>query len=319
MPDHAGSPGTRSTRQSRRVGRGADLTGREERAVDDLLDQVPAQFRADVDAWVAALRGAGRRPSRPVAWVTVRTYLQFALPVLTDWAIRVTSLREITRADIEQALADHRGRSEHNVHTALRSLFRGLKREKRIFTDPARGLMRHYARRLPRPLPSDRIRGLLDPLDHPREKLAVALVAIHALGIDELRSFYLADLDRSAGALTIARDHTTHRILLDEMLMTLAHHWLTYRAQRWPATRNRHLFVSDYTVKGDAPMSPYGIGAGFRHIGITARQLRQDRILDEATHTADPVALITVFGIGVTTAIRYIHAAHPEQFPGDPI
>jgi hypothetical protein len=101
--------------------------------------------------------------------------------------------------------------------------------------------------------------------------------------------------------------------------MTLAHHWLTYRARRWPATSNRHLFISDYTAEGEAPMSRYGIGTGSRHIGITPRQLRQDRILDEATHTADPVALITVFGIGVTTAIRYIHAAHPEQFPGDPI
>jgi hypothetical protein len=172
MPDHAGSHGKRLARESRRTGRAADPTGREERAVDDLLDQVPPQFRADVDAWVAALRGAGRRPSRPVAWVTVRTYLQFALPVLTDWAARVATLREITRVDIEQALADHRGRSEHNVHTALRSSFRGLKREKRIFTDPARGLVRHYARRLPRALPSDRLRGLLRAVGvHPTRQM----------------------------------------------------------------------------------------------------------------------------------------------------
>ena len=39
----------------------------------------------------------------------------------------------------------------------------------------------------------------------------------------------------------------------------------------------------------------------------------------EATHTAEPVALITVFGLGVATAVRYIHAAHPDRFPSDPI
>jgi hypothetical protein len=167
MPDHAESHGNRLSRKSRRTGRAADLTGREERAAAELLTQVPARFRADVEAWVAALSGTGRRPSRPVAWVTVRTYLQFAMPVLTDWDTRVYTLREITRADIEQALADHRGASEHNLHIALRSLFRGLKREKRTFTDPARGLVRHYARRLPRPLPSDRLRGLLDPWTTP--------------------------------------------------------------------------------------------------------------------------------------------------------
>ncbi|WP_159850007.1 site-specific integrase [Nocardia sp. CY41] len=251
--------------------------------------------------------------------MTVRTYLQFALPILTEWATHVDSLREITRSDVERALADHRGRSEHNVHTALRSMFRGLKREKRIFSDPARGLVRHYARRLPRPLPSDRLRGLLDPLDHPREALIVAMVAIHALGIDELAGLRLVDLDRSAGTLTVARTHTIHRIILDETLIALAYDWLVYRAHRWPRTSNHHLLISDYTAKGDTPMSRYGITTGFRRIGISARQLRQDRIFDEAARTGDPVTLINVFGIGVTTAIRYIRAAHPEQFPGEPI
>ena len=67
----------------------SDPTGTHERAANRLLAQVPDQFRGDVDAWVAALRGVGRRPSRPVAWVTVRTYLQFALPVLQGWSHRL--------------------------------------------------------------------------------------------------------------------------------------------------------------------------------------------------------------------------------------
>lgn len=65
-------------------------------------------------------------------------------------------------------------------------------------------------------------------------------------------------------------------------------------------------------------MSHYGLGTSFRQLGISASQLRADRILDEATHTADPVALITVFGIGVTTAVRYVRAAHPGRFDLDP-
>jgi hypothetical protein len=35
--------------------------------------------------------------------------------------------------------------------------------------------------------------------------------------------------------------------------------------------------------------------------------------LDEARHTADPVHLIRVFGISDTTALKYVHAAHPGR------
>ncbi|WP_228002377.1 hypothetical protein [Nocardia australiensis] len=133
--------------------RATDPTDLEERAVTRLLTQVPDQFRSEIEAWVAALRGTGRRPSRPVAWVTVRTYLQFALPVLTGWAPRFGGLREIVCSDVEEALANHVGNSPHNVHTALRSLVRGLKHEKRIFTDPACSVVGYYARNLPRPMP----------------------------------------------------------------------------------------------------------------------------------------------------------------------
>ena len=37
------------------------------------------------------------------------------------------------------------------------------------------------------------------------------------------------------------------------------------------------------------------------------------RILDEARHTADPVHLVRVFGITESTAIYYVHAAHPGR------
>jgi hypothetical protein len=47
--------------------------------------------------------------------------------------------------------------------------------------------------------------------------------------------------------------------------------------------------------------------------GTRAAQLRQDRILDEAWATADPVHLMRVLGIAVATAMHYVYAAHPER------
>ncbi|WP_218969525.1 hypothetical protein [Streptomyces sp. JV178] len=37
------------------------------------------------------------------------------------------------------------------------------------------------------------------------------------------------------------------------------------------------------------------------------------QFLDEARHTADPVHLVRVFGIHPHTAVRYVHAAHPDK------
>jgi hypothetical protein len=48
-------------------------------------------------------------------------------------------------------------------------------------------------------------------------------------------------------------------------------------------------------------------------LGLAPSRLRQDRILDEARHTADPVHLMRVFGISDTTAMKYVYAAHPER------
>jgi hypothetical protein len=51
------------------------------------------------------------------------------------------------------------------------------------------------------------------------------------------------------------------------------------------------------------------IEAIFTPLGLSPGQLRRDRILDEARHTADPVHLMTVFGIGAKTAMTYVQAA----------
>jgi hypothetical protein len=60
-------------------------------------------------------------------------------------------------------------------------------------------------------------------------------------------------------------------------------------------------------------VSPTMIGAMFEPLGVRPGRLRQDRILDEARHTADPVHLVRVFGITESTATNYVHAAHPGR------
>ncbi len=69
-----------------------------------------------------------------------------------------------------------------SLHASLRSLFRALKRERVIFRDPARGVsVASTVRRTPAH-PVDRLVGLLDKAPTAMAKVAVALVAIHALG-----------------------------------------------------------------------------------------------------------------------------------------
>ncbi|MET7802110.1 hypothetical protein [Streptomyces decoyicus] len=33
-------------------------------------------------------------------------------------------------------------------------------------------------------------------------------------------------------------------------------------------------------------------------------------VIDEARHTADPVHLVRVFGVSISTAMKYLHTAH---------
>ncbi len=52
--------------------------------------------------------------------------------------------------------------------------------------------------------------------------------------------------------------------------------------------------------------------------GLTLAGLRQDRILNEAVETADPLRLMRLFGIKEATAMHYFTVAHPERMAGLP-
>jgi integrase len=181
-----------------------------------------------------------------------------------------------------------------------------------IFRDPTRGISLPSVERPPQLLPADRVAGLLDRAGGPAARLAVALVAVHAVPEADLVRLQAADLDLAAGTLTVRRGHRHRVIYLDELTAALASRWLRYRHQRWPASRNPHLLVSQQTAADTSPVSTLMIWNIFEPLGVHPARLRQDRLL-EARHTADPVHLVRVFGISETTAMHYVYTAHPGR------
>jgi hypothetical protein len=109
-----------------------------ERVVEERIQTLPDNVADELRRWVLVLRGAGRRAHPAMPFETIRKYLGYLHPVLTEWAGRVTSLREITNDDVRQALTSRPGSPGRDLLSALRSLFRALKQERLIFRDPTR-------------------------------------------------------------------------------------------------------------------------------------------------------------------------------------
>lgn len=264
------------------------------------------------------LRGQGRRPHPQFPFITIRSYLNCLFPTLVSWAGRVDSLRQITGHDIHAALKNQPPVTARNLLSALHSLFRALKQEKLIFRDPTRGISLPAMRRLPAPIPTGQLRGLIDRAGTPMAKLVVALIAIHALGKQETAHLLIADLDLPAGRLLVRRPGSQHHtVYLDELTHALAIGWTRERLRLWPRTANPHLLLSRVTAADQTrpPIAHTVLEAIFQPLGLSPGKLRRDRILDEASHTADPVQLMHVFGISAKTAMTYVQAAHPERRP----
>jgi hypothetical protein len=82
--------------------------------------------------------------------------------------------------------------------------------------------------------------------------------------------------------------------------------WLQARHMRWPAMANPHLLINRSTGGGLTPVSRGYVQAAMRRAGITAADLRADRLLGEAhASSGDPLQLTHLFGISDPTAIRY--------------
>ena len=110
------------------------------------------------------------------------------------------------------------------------------------------------------------------------------------------------------------RNLLRHTLYLEELTHQLAADWTTYRHRRWLASTNPHLLVSQKTaVDPDHPAVSIGTLRAALPQGLTLDGLRQDRILNEAFESADPLKLMRLFGITEQTAMRYVGAAHPER------
>ncbi|MFJ5044528.1 hypothetical protein [Streptomyces sp. NPDC088719] len=204
-----------------------------------------------------------------------------------------------------------------------RNAYGGERPYRVVFHDPARSATFSFRVAVRRPVPSDRLVGLIDRVLTATGRVAVALTAIHPLRAHTVRGTPLSDLNRSKGTLGVrgASGRQARLVHLDDFTLSLIATVLKERAARWPHSTNPHLLVTRVTAHDPAgpPMSHKAFQYFFRCLGINAEQVRIDRILDEARATADPVHLMTVFGIAEDTAMDYLASAHPEKLHTDPI
>lgn len=276
-----------------------------------LSDVMANQMRT----WVAVRRGEGRRRHPPADYTRIRRDLHVVLPVLTLWSKEGLDLREITTAHVTSALGDRQGHQARGVHHVLLSVFRALKQERTVFTNPLAGLSLTTPVRLPEPLPSDRLRGLLDLVDSAMGRLAVGLAAVHAIKVTDVAQLLLTALDLARGTLKVDLRGQPHTVYLDSLTRQLLDDWLLQRHDQWPASPNPYLLVTTHSAHHPAlpPVSYCALRRAFDRTGITPRQMWSDRVLDEARQTADPVHLVHLFGIHPGTAVRYVHTAHPDK------
>ena len=81
-----------------------------------------------------------------------------------------------------------------------------------------------------------------------------------------------------------------HTAYLDTLTLGFLDVWLREGRDRWSRTPNPHLLITQQTATDIVPVSDTFLRHCFAAVQITATRLREDRIMDEARHAADPVA-----------------------------
>jgi hypothetical protein len=141
----------------------------------------------------------------------------------------------------------------------------------------------------------------------------VLLAGVHALRPHQIRVLALEDVDLGAGILRVAGRPRR----LDSLTGQALRGWLELRRVRWPASANPYLLVNQSTAGGLTPVTRGYVQAVFQQLGVTAEDLRVDRLLAEVEATgADPLKLTEFFSITDPTAIRYcLGFGSPDQRP----
>lgn len=261
---------------------------------------LPEPMLAQLRTWFEVMiEGSDKAPRRrPRDPRTARWQIGAIAPILRVWASTGhNSLAGIDRDDVAAALPPA-GASRHLADQGLRSLFRVLKSRKMVFVNPTRGVPSTPTNStIPLPLDTEAIRDALNSAQ-PAMALAVALVAFHALTARQVRALRLTDV--VDGRLTVEG----RVIPLAAPVLPRLSAWLDHRARTWPATVNTHLFVNRRTAPRLTQVSrPFP----WRDVRVTARGVREDRILDEVRATGGDVLRISeLFGLSVDATVRYL-------------
>jgi hypothetical protein len=264
---------------------------------------LPEAMRAHLELWFDVMLHGSRTPPRrkPREESTVRIQARGIAPILAAWAEAGHESFSGVTAELITASLPADPTNRHAATLGFRSLFTILKGRTLVFSDPTRGLRPGRGDgTIPMPMDSAVILGALNHPD-PATALGVALVAFHALTNSQVRALQLTDI--VDGRLSLPDGRV---IPLAAPVLARLSAWLDHRAAKWPNTRNQHLFV---TMQTAPRLNQPGHSFPWKKAGISARALREDRILQEI-HAAngDVRRLCDLFGIAVDSALRYAHA-----------
>jgi integrase len=196
---------------------------------------------------------------------------------------------------------------------AMRSLFTTLKTRRVLFTNPAAPLTGRAVQPPPvLPLDDTQRAHLLSSLNEPGQRLIVLLAWVHALRPSHICALTLDTVGPGASSLLVS----SRARPLDQLTAGHLRAWLHARHAHWPATANPHLLINSSTAGGVKPVSRSYVQNAMRQAGITAADLRADRLLGEAHASGgDPLQLAHLFGISDPTAIRYCAELEPATAP----
>lgn len=266
---------------------------------------LPVTMTAQLRIWFEVMiNGSTTAPRRkPRDPKTAQLHIRGLAPILRIWASQGhDSLASIERDHIVAVLPDP-GPRRHAADQGLRSLFEILKARKVVFINPTRGVApTNTNTNIPLPLDAGAIRAALDSPDA-AAALAVALVTFHALTARQIRELLLTDI-------VDGRLHLEDRAVpLAAPVLPRLTAWLDYRARRWPATANPHLFVNFKTAPR---LSEVSRSFPWKQVNLAPQTLREDRILDEIRATGGDVRRVCdLFGLSVDGALRYTAALDP--------
>ncbi|MFA6299735.1 MAG: hypothetical protein WC642_11245 [Nocardioides sp.] len=268
---------------------------------------LPTSMRQHLELWLQIMLGGSRHAPRqlPRDPATVEVHIRGIAPIVQAWAeTGYQSFAELTHADVVAALPAKQT-DRHFAELGLKSLFKVLKGRKLVFTNPTRGLKpTPVATNIPLAVDPALIRAELNSAN-PATALAVALVAFHALSLNQLRHLLLTDI--VDGRLRVGK----RDIPLAAPARTRLAAWLDHRNRTWPNSANPHLLINRRTAPRLVPAGP-----NYPWLGSTlrAQALREDRILHEIHATGGDVRrLCDLFGLSVSGAIRYLGTVeHPD-------